>query len=134
MLNKITVIGNVTKDAELKNVNLNGVDTPCCRFNVAVNDTKRNGEEITLYYEVTLWRNHAAKLAPYLTKGRQVYVEGSLRLNQYLDSNHNIRTALQIGNASIQLLGKSAGQPVDKKQDVDVESLVATDDDEFPFG
>ena len=105
-LNKCSIIGNLTRDAELKNVNVGGVSTPCCRFSVAVNETRSNGEAITTYFDVTAWRDYATKIAPWLLKGRQVFVCGHVRLNQYTDANRSIRTTLQIHNPEVVLLGK----------------------------
>jgi single stranded DNA-binding protein len=124
-LNKCEIIGNVTKDAELKNVTVNGVDTPRCTFSVAVNETRSNGEDITTYFNVTAWREYAVKIAPYVLKGRQVFVSGSVRLNQYA-TNGVVRSSLQIHNPVVILLGR--------KPQVETEAEEFIDDDELPFG
>lgn len=120
MLNRIFVIGNVVRDAELKDVMVNGEPTARCRFSVAVNETKRNGEKITTYFEVTTWREYAQKIALWVRQGRQVHVEGNLRLNQYTKDG-SIKTVLQIANATVTLLGKKP------------EAIVPDEIDELPF-
>lgn len=123
-LNSISIIGNVVRDAELKTVEVNGVPTPRCRFSVAVNETRSNGEDITTYFDVTAWREYAAKIAPWVLKGRQVHVSGAVRLNQY-SSNGVIRSSLQIHNPTVILLGK--------KPEVEIGNVEEFDDDELPF-
>lgn len=124
-LNQLNIIGNVVRDAELKNVNVNGVPTPRCRFSVAVNETRSNGEDIVTYFDVVAWREYATKIAPWTLKGRQVHVTGSVRLNQYA-SNGTFRSAMQIHNPTVTLLGK--------KPEVEVGNIEEFDDDELPFG
>ena len=124
-LNETTIIGNVVRDAELKSVDVNGVATPRCRFSVAVNETRGNGAEIVTYFDVTAWRNIATKIAPWVLKGRLVYVKGSVRLNQYT-VNGVIRSSLQIHDPKVILL--------DKKPEINVENIEEIDDDELPFG
>jgi len=125
-LNQLNIIGNVVRDAELKNVDCEGVATPRCRFSVAVNETRGNGEDIVTYFDVTAWREHATKIAPWVLKGRRVYVTGSVRLNQYI-SNGAVRSSLQIHNPTVILL--------DNKPDIDIGNIgEVVDDDELPFG
>ena len=124
-LNELTIIGNVVRDAELKTVDVEGVPTPRCRFSVAVNETRGNGEDIVTYFDVTAWREYATKIAPWVLKGRLVYVKGAVRLNQYI-SNGAVRSSLQIHDPKVIWL--------DKKPTVDVGSIAEIDDDELPFG
>lgn len=123
-LNYLSIIGNVVRDAELKTVEVNGVATPRCTFTVAVNETRSNGEEITTYFGVTAWREYAAKIAPWVLKGRQVHVSGAVRLNQYM-SNGAFRSNMQIHNPNVILLGR--------KPETDIETIAEIDDDELPF-
>lgn len=124
-LNEINIIGNVTRDAELKTVDVNGVPTPRCRFSVAVNESRANNGEITTYFDVTAWREYAVKIAPWVLKGRKVYVTGSIRLNQYI-SGGAARSSLQIYNPTVILL--------DGKPEVEVGNIEAVDIDDCPFG
>lgn len=120
-LNDLTIIGNVVRDAELTNVDIDGTQTPRCRFSVAVNETK----DVTTYFDVTIWRDRATNIAPWIRKGRLAYVKGSVRLNQYV-SNGTVRSSLQIHDAKVVLL--------DKKPNAEAPSIVEVDDDELPFG
>ena len=124
-LNQLNIIGNVVRDAVLETVNVGGVPTARCKFSVAVNESRSNGEEITTYFDVTTWREYATKTAPWILKGRQVHVTGSVRLNTYV-SGGTTRSAMQIHNAEVILLGK--------KPEVDVSNIEEIDEDELPFG
>ena len=104
-MNRTFIIGRVVRDAELKKVDVEGLPTSRCRFSVAVNETRANGEKIVTYFEVTAWRNYADKIAKWLTKGRQVHVEGAVRLNKYMDKNGNFRAVMQIHDPTVTFLG-----------------------------
>lgn len=126
-MNKCEIIGNVVKDAVLKTVLVNGVQTPCCSFSVAVNETRSNGDPITTYFDVTAWREYATKIAPWVLKGRQVFACGNVRLNQYT-SNGAVRTSLQLHNPTVILMGKKPAAKVEPEEEE------TYDDDELPFG
>jgi single-strand DNA-binding protein len=111
-MNICFVSGNIVADAEYKEVPVGGVHTPRCRFSVAVNEKKSNGEKIVNYFEVTLWRDYATKMAPWMKKGRKVNVFGNIRLNKYKTSNNEERAELQIANATVELTDKKPSEEV----------------------
>lgn len=125
-LNELTIIGNVVRDAELKTVNIEGNPTPRCTFSVAVNENRGNGDPIVTYFNVTAWREYATKIAPWVLKGRLVYVKGAVRLNQYV-SNGTVRSSMQIHDPKVIWLDKKPSVSMDNYEIVD-------EDDELPFG
>ena len=122
-LNSLNIIGNVVRDAELKTVDCNGVPTPVCKFSVAVNENRGDGEEITTYFDVTAWREYATKIAHWVQKGRKVHVSGAVRPNQYV-SNGGVRFSMQIHNPTVILLDKKPSAAATEEYD----------EDELPFG
>lgn len=102
-LNKSTIIGNIGRDAELRYTpNGNAV----ADVSVAVTEKRgQNSEPVTTWFKVTLWGKFAEAMAPHMTKGKQVYVEGPVRLEQYTDRDGNQRSALAITASEIKLLG-----------------------------
>ena len=76
-MNKLTIIGNITKDPELRT-------TPSkksvCTFDVAVN-SRRGGEEVTDYFRVAAWQALGENCAKYLEKGKKVCVVGRVHLH-----------------------------------------------------
>ncbi len=124
-LNHLDIIGNVVRDAELKTVDVGGIATPRCRFSVAVNESRSNGEKIVTYFDVTAWYEYATKIAQWIRRGRQVHVSGHVRLNKYTDSTGVTRASLQIHNPEVILLGK--------KPEVECTPDNEIDEDELPF-
>lgn len=124
-LNELTIIGNVVRDAELKNVNVEGTPTPRCKFSVAVNETRGNRGPIVTYFDIVAWREYAVKIAPWVLKGRRMYIKGAVRLNQY-SSNGVIRSAMQIHDPKVIWL--------DKKPTIEVGNVEELDEeDDLPF-
>ena len=88
MLNRIVLIGRLTRDAELRYTS-NG--TPVCNFTLAVerNYTNRQGERDVDFIKIVTWRGLAENCARHLGKGRLVGVDGSLHIRK---SENNNRT------------------------------------------
>lgn len=111
-LNKILLIGNVGKSAELR-YTASGIAQ--AQFSLAVNHRQRGKsgeyEDATEWFSVTLFREQAEKLAQYITKGKPLYVEGRIQTRSWDgdDGVKHYRTEV-IAN-QIQLLGKNEGEP-----------------------
>lgn len=88
MLNRIVLIGRLTKDPELRYTS-SGI--PVCNFTLAVerNYTNRNGDRDVDFISVVTWRGLAENCARHLGKGRLVGVDGSLEIKK---SENNNRT------------------------------------------
>lgn len=88
MINKVTIIGNLGKDPEVRHLE-SGASV--ARFSVATNENYRDkqGEwhTQTEWHTVVVWRGLAEKAERELKKGSLVYVEGRLRTRSYQDSN-----------------------------------------------
>jgi single-strand DNA-binding protein len=108
--NKITIIGNLGRDPELR---YTPQGDAVCDFSVAVNDRKRDkaGEfqDVTTWFKVTFWRKQAENASKYLTKGRQVYVEGRLQVEEWTDRDGNNRQTLAIQGSELQFIGERSG-------------------------
>lgn len=88
MLNRIVLIGRLTRDPELRYTS-NG--TPVCNFTLAVerNYTNRQGERDVDFINIVAWRGLAESCARHLTKGRLTAVDGQLQIRK---SENNNRT------------------------------------------
>jgi single-strand DNA-binding protein len=104
--NKITVVGNLGRDPELR-YTPQGIAV--CSFTMATNEKRRDksGEvqDITTWFKITLWRNQAETAAKYLSKGRQVYIEGRLRIEEWTDRDNNNRYTLDVQATDMHFLG-----------------------------
>jgi len=125
---KITAIGNITRDSELKDLG----DSEVLNFSIARND--RRTKEAT-FVDCSIWGKLAASLAPYTKKGQQVYVEGELTTREY-----NGKTYLGCRVRDVELLGNNAKQQAEdgRNQGYDqgnqTQGLNSRDvDDEIPF-
>ena len=109
-LNKVMLIGNLTRDPELR---MTPKGTPVVELGLAMNryyttDGGERREEAT-FVDVTLWGRDAENANNFLSKGRQVYVEGRLQFDQWQDktSGQN-RSKLRVVGERIQFLGQRA--------------------------
>jgi single-strand DNA-binding protein len=105
--NKITIVGYLGRDPELR---YTPQGTAVCNFSVATTEKRKNAsgemEEHTIWFRVTAWGRQAEVAHEYLAKGRQVYVEGRLRLEQYTDREGNPRTSAEVNASDIHFLGQ----------------------------
>lgn len=79
-LSKTQVIGRLTKDPEVKTLNINGEETQVANFTVACDEDFGDGTD---FYDVVAWRQLATTVGNYMKKGRLVYVEGRTKTRTY---------------------------------------------------
>lgn len=104
---KLIVSGRVGNDAELKTVG----DTTVCSFSVAHTE-KIYGptpSEKTIWVSCNIWGERGPKLAPHITKGTFVVVEGSGTVNSYIQKNGDPAAILNCKVASLEFGGKPNG-------------------------
>ena len=84
--------------------------TAGCNFSVATTEKRKNArgetEEHTIWFCIAAWGRQAELAAEYLAKGKQVYVEGRLRLEEYTDREGNPRTSAEVNASDIHFLGQ----------------------------
>ena len=110
-LNKVMLIGNVTRDPEIKYTPKGSAVTD---LGIAVNRifTPEGGErrEETTFVDVTLWGRQAEIAGEYCKKGRSIYVEGRLQLDSWEDkASGQKRSKLRVVGENFQLLGPRPG-------------------------
>ena len=95
MLNKICLMGRLTRDPELRRTQSG---TAVTSFSLAVDrDFKsQNGEKETDFIDVVAWRSTAEFVSKYFTKGRMAVVEGRLQIRSYTDKDGNNRRAAEV--------------------------------------
>ena len=95
MLNKIILMGRLTRDPELRRT---GSGTAVTSFSLAVDrDFKsQSGEKETDFIDVVAWRNTAEFVSKYFTKGRMAVVEGRLQTRDWTDRDGGKRVATEI--------------------------------------
>ena len=105
-MNKIILIGNLTRDPELRTTP-NGITV--CNFDIAVNDRRgrnqQNGQqEQTQYFRITVWRQLGETCQRYLSKGRKVYVSGPLTARTYQANDGTTRVSLEVTADDVEFL------------------------------
>jgi single-strand DNA-binding protein len=82
--------------------------TAVCNISVATTELRKNAagkyDDHTTWFRVTVWNRQAELVNEYLAKGRQVYIEGRLRQEEYTDREGNTRTSLEVTATDIQFL------------------------------
>ena len=118
-VNKVILVGNLGRDAELR---YTPGGAAVATLNLATtevwNDKGGQRQEKTEWHRIVLWGKQAESLQEYLTKGKQIYVEGRLQTRQWDDKDGNKRYTTEIKADRITLLGGGGGggrtQPTDR--------------------
>ena len=143
-MNKIILIGNLTRDPELRTTP-NGITV--CNFDIAVNDrrgrSQQNGQqEQTQYFRITVWRQLGETCQRYLAKGRKVFVSGPLTARTYQANDGTTRVSLEVTADDVEFLSSrnddmaggytapAASAPAPMAQN---SGFTAVETDELPF-
>ena len=126
-MNKITIIGNLTRDPDTRTTQSGKSVTT---FTVAVN--RRGGQQEADYFRVSAWNQTGEACAKYLSKGSKVAVVGNVSLNTYTTQNGENRASMEVYAQDVEFLTRRAEnaqeEPSAKNQD-----YVEVDDDSFPW-
>ena len=142
-MNKIILIGNLTRDPELKTTP-NGYSV--CEFTIAVNDRnarrQQNGQESAQFFRISAWRQLGENCQRYLAKGRKVFVSGPLTARTYQANDGTTRVSLEVQADDVEFLSSrnddqaggysapAASAPAPMAQ---ASGFTAVETDELPF-
>ena len=141
--NKIILVGNLGRDPELR---YTPQGTPVCSFSLATNERRKDratGEnnDVTTWFRVTFWGRQAETASQYLSRGRPVYIEGRLRVEEWTDRDGKPRHTLEVHATDMQFIG--GGARSDEAGAVPAKAAAATgepaspaadlNDDDIPF-
>jgi single-strand DNA-binding protein len=132
--NKVILVGNLGRDPEIR---YTPDGTPVCNFSMATTEkSKKDGQpvEVTTWFRVTLWRRQAEVASQYLTKGKPVYIEGRLRVEEYTDREGKTRHTLEVTATDMQFIGggNDRGQTA-PPQSTRTEAKPGEPDEDVPF-
>jgi single-strand DNA-binding protein len=110
-VNKVILVGNLGRDAELR---YTPGGAPVATLNLATTEVwndKASGQkqEKTEWHRIVLWGKSAEALSEYLTKGKQIYVEGRLQTRKWQDKDGNDKYSTEIRSDRIVLLAGGGG-------------------------
>lgn len=139
-MNKLFIIGNLTRDPELRSTR-DGIAV--CSFTVAVNRRQKSaeaGKPDADFFRVTAWRALGESCGKYLQKGRKVGVTGSVSVNTYTAQDGSFRASMEVVADDVEFLSpKSEFAPgtvgaIDAAAKRDQQTgLEQVDDDGLPF-
>ena len=112
-MNKVFLIGNITRDPELSETN-NGASI--CRFGLAVNRRSPAGEQ-TDFYNLTAFRQLAETIVKYKKKGDRIAVVGDIQIRQYEDNQGQRRTAVDVIVQDVEFLNSKSQNSGDEFYD-----------------
>src|SRR2546426_11463821 len=139
-VNKVILVGNLGANPEMR-FTQGGQAVANLRIATTERWTDKSGQrqEATEWHRVVVWGKQAEIVAQYLTKGRQVFIEGRIRTRQWQDQTGQKRYTTEIVAQNVQMLGGRADRaPEEMGATVPAEEPVSADfgggpDDDIPF-
>src|SRR6187401_3588978 len=148
-VNKAILVGNLGRDAEMR---FTSGGTPVATVSLSTTEkfTDKEGQkrEDTQWHRVVIWGKTAQSLHEYLTKGKQIYVEGRIQTREWEDKDKNKVKTTEIRADRIVLLGGGGGgggegrartggggggRPMESSMDSNDMPVEAPGDDDIPF-
>lgn len=122
-MNRVNLLGRITKDIELKETESNIKYT---RFSIAVNRNYKNedGEYDTDFFNIIAWRKTAELISEYFSKGSRIAISGKLQQNKYTDKDGAERTSVEIVAEDIDFIDKKG-----EKEENNVEETQEKEED-----
>jgi single-strand DNA-binding protein len=126
--NKITIVGYLGRDPEIR---YTPTGTAVCDFSVATTERRKgkDGEpqDSTTWFKVIFFGRQAEVASQFLTKGKQVYIEGRLSEREWTDRDGNARKSLEVTGTELQFL--SAKGSDDERPQAKAATAAADEDD-----
>jgi single-strand DNA-binding protein len=99
-LNKVFLMGNLTREPELR---YTPSGSAVCEFGIAVNRRGQDRDE-TCFVEIIVWEKQAEACGKFIQKGSQVFIEGRLQYDQWVDKEQKKRSRLRVTAERVQFL------------------------------
>ncbi len=145
-VNKAILVGNLGRDAEMR---FTSGGTPVATVSLATTEKFKDREgqlkEDTQWHRIVIWGKTAESLHEYLTKGKQIYVEGRIQTREWTDKEGKQVKTTEIRADRIVLLGSAGGgggprasreryaEPAEAAAPADTSPVDAPHDDDIPF-
>lgn len=147
-INRVFLLGNLGADPELR---YTPSQMPVCSLRIATSEKKKGNDgqwtEITEWHSVVVWGKSGENCAQYLSKGRQVFVEGRLQTRKWQDQEGKDRYRTEIIANTVQFIGggrsddqgqsaprnSAASSSSNESAMMSSQAPVSFDDDDIPF-
>ena len=141
-MNKVFLIGRLTKDPELR---YTGSNIAVATFSLAVNRNfqNQNGEREADFINIVVWRKQAENVKNYLTQGSQVAIDGRIQTRSYDDQDGKKRYVTEVVADNVEFLGSKSSNkgsndvmdnPFQVENEVDLKTTDVKDDPFKDFG
>ena len=139
-MNQVVLVGRLTRDPELRYIP--GTGTPVASFTIAIDRdyVKKDGSKETDFIPVEVMGKSAEFCANYITKGRLVALQGSIRVDNYQTQSGEKRTFTKVSTRSVQALDSKNKSENSYRESApafepsfEPQGLDAIDDDDIPF-
>lgn len=131
-VNKVIIVGRLGNDPELKQIN---ADNSVCNFSIATSESwkDKSGEkkEKTEWHKIVVWGKLAEISSKYLSKGRQVYIEGKLQTRSWETDDGVKRYTTEIVATNVQFLAGATNEVSAQPENPPAPNFDSTD--ELPF-
>jgi single-strand DNA-binding protein len=135
-INRVVLTGNLTRDAELKQT----AGGALVKMRIAVNDRRKVGDQwtdVANFIDVNMFGTRAESVSRFLTKGKQVGIDGRIRMDEWTTEDGQKRSKLEVYADNIELLGSrgegSGPRPVTEASFVDEAGPDVPDGEDIPF-
>ena len=132
-MNKVILIGRLTRDPELRHVGQN--NTATTSIVIAVDRPGRDADPD--FIRIIVWGQQAENVCKYLSKGRQIAVEARIQTGQYTDKEGKTVYTTDVVANNVEFLGsgggKSAGQPAAQPARNEVADIASVAEEDIPF-
>lgn len=133
-MNKVILIGNLTKDPELSTTN-SGI--AFCRFTLAVSKRFSNEDRTADFINIVVWRAQAENCAKYLKKGSKAAVVGNIQTRSYDGQDGSKRYVTEVIAEEVEFIGTRSGATGEQDKPVNngdnITGLQPIEDDTLPF-
>jgi single-strand DNA-binding protein len=135
-INRVVLTGNLTRDAELKQTSGGAL----VKMRIAVNDRRKVNDQwtdVANFIDVIMFGTRAESVSRFLVKGKQVGIDGRLRMDEWTSEDGQKRSKLEVYADNIELLGSrgegSGPRPVTEASFTDEAGPDVPDGEDIPF-
>jgi single-strand DNA-binding protein len=106
-VNKAILVGNLGKDPELR---YTPSGTAVCTFSIATTERRKDKDDVTTWHNIVTWASLAEICGKYLTKGKQVYIEGRIQNRSYDAKDGTKKYISEVVANEMQMLSRAGDQ------------------------
>lgn len=111
-INKVLLAGNLTRDVELKTLQSG---TVVGNFGLAINNRRSDGQDETVFVDITCWNKTAENCSKFISKGSNVFIEGRLDMDTWQGQDGKKNTKLKVTALTVQFNSKRSSDDQERE-------------------